>query len=99
MNRTVKIERLYALGNFKNLRLSEEVIDLPEEVTFNEKILNKIRYLLLLDIESTFRKYAELDDKLGRLSLEKALEFLQEEKTVTFNALFEKMISQKEKES
>lgn len=64
MNRTLHVERLFSLGEWRNIRFSDEISDLPADIMFNEELIGKIRYLQLVDVEVAFRKYLELNKSI-----------------------------------
>jgi hypothetical protein len=98
MNRSLKSERLYPLGNYTNIKFVDEINNLPEGATFNEEILNKIRYLQMIDFELAYRTYIRLYEKVQTLKIEEAVKLLEEEKTQTLQEI-DKIFNTKEKES
>ena len=60
------------------MRVVENFTSIPEEVATNDVITNKIKLLMLLDIELTFRKYLTLSEKLNELPLEDSIPKLEE---------------------
>lgn len=74
------------MGKFENVRFVDEVKDLPEAVCLNEELMNKIRYLQMVDVELAYRKYLELYQQAYTLSLEemaKTITFLETEREIT----------------
>ena len=57
MNRTMRLERVYRLSDYNTLRVTDELIDLPEEVVKNVKFTELLRTLQLAEIEKTYQKY------------------------------------------
>lgn len=92
--RNIKIERLYNLGDYRNIKLIEEINDLPDAIQFKESLMSKIRYYLLVSIEQGFYKYKNLAQKVASLSPEEALAFLEEEKINTLDSLKEELLNQ-----
>lgn len=58
MNRILKADRLYSLGDYRNLHLYDE-INIPDEWDKPE-IVNLIRWLQMLSIEKTYHRYITL---------------------------------------
>jgi len=60
------------------MKVIENFTSIPEEVATDHIISNKIKLLMLLDIELTFRKYLKLSEKLDELPLEDSIPKLEE---------------------
>jgi hypothetical protein len=60
MKRTLTTDRLYSLGDFKNIRFTDTIEDLPEEVATNSEIISELKLLQLIQIEYTYRRYVKL---------------------------------------
>lgn len=84
MNRNLHVERLYSLGDYKNIKFSDTINDLPLDLTLNTELLSAIRYLQMISMEKALRNYLELKEKLGKLGPEQELEYLEEQE---FNTL------------
>jgi hypothetical protein len=87
MNRTLKTERLYPLGDYKNIKFVDEVVDIPEKVCLDENLMSHLRYLQMIDMEMTFRQYLRLIEKVGTVHLEEAVKILENEHTVTLKEI------------
>jgi hypothetical protein len=85
--RSLKVERLYSLGDYKNIKFCDEVIDLPEKVQFNEPLLDKIRYLQLITVEKSMRTYKDLVRNIGTLKEEEILAYLDEQRENTLDEI------------
>ncbi len=87
MNRTLKTERLYPLGDFKNVKFVDEMIDIPEKVCMDENLMSKLRYLQMIDMELAYRQYLDLLKKVGTTQLEEAMRILLNEHTTTLQEI------------
>lgn len=87
LTRTLKVERLYSLGDYKNIKFVSEIYNVPRELAFNKEVMDKINYLMLLDIESNFRKYVELSSTINTLKIEDTMKYLEEERINTLDEL------------
>lgn len=90
MNRSIKYERLFPMGQYVNVKFSDEITDLPEAVCLNEDLMGKIRYLQMVDVEISYRVYLKLYEKAKTLDLEelaKSMEFLETEKQETIRTI------------
>lgn len=90
MNRSIRYERLFPMGQYVNVKFTDEINDLPEEVVFNEELMEKLRYLQMVDVEIAYRLYLKLYEKSKTLDLEemaRTLEFLESEKAETIKAI------------
>lgn len=90
MKRSLKLERLFPLGDYKNIKFTDEVIDIPEDIVLNESLMAKIRYLQMVDIEIAFREYISLMQRVSTFKTEelaKAVEFLKQEQISTIKTI------------
>jgi hypothetical protein len=90
MNRSIRYERLFPMGQYVNVKFSDEMNDLPEELCLNEDLMNKVRYLQMVEVELAYRIYLKLYEKSKTLVLEelaKSMEFLETEKETTINGI------------
>jgi len=79
MKKLLRVERLYSLGNYKNIKIVSELSEIPQEVLDNEKYMELLEFSLLLDTESSFHKYMKLlEDTEKYNSLDQARESIAE---------------------
>jgi len=90
MERSLKYERLFPLGQYVNVKFIDEINDLPDVICMNEELVSKIRYLQMVDAEISYRVYLKLYEKSKTLDLEelaKSMEFLEFERAETLSAI------------
>ena len=95
MNRKISTERLFSLGDFKNIKFYDEINEIPSEVATNPEASRLLRYLQLVEIESAYNRYMLLMDKLyaNKLPIEEIVETLENERQNTFADLMKVMNS------
>jgi uncharacterized LabA/DUF88 family protein len=98
MNKQIAIERIFSLGDYQNIKVTDVITEIPDAVASNPEAIKLLRYLQLVDIEWTYIHYAKLratEPKLSNLeSIETAMSFIEKERTITFENLL-KAISDK----
>jgi len=87
MQRTLYAERLYSLGDFKNIKFSSAITDIPEEVARNEKVIGLMYMNMYLSIEISYRHYYELIDSMITSKVKDVIEHLELERTQTMQEL------------
>lgn len=87
MNRSLKAERLYPVGQYANIKLTDEINELPQEVIFHENLINQVRYLQLVNLELGYRKYLELAGRIQTIPLEEQVTYLETEKLNTLDEI------------
>lgn len=99
MEKKISTERLYSLGDYKNIKFSDEITGVPEDIFNNPDASKLLRYLQLLEIEYSYSRYMLLAEKLygQKLPLDEVLETLEHERSIVFEELL-KVINHKEKE-
>lgn len=58
MKRSVKVERLYSLGDYKNIKVIDELLDIPDNVALNPEAMSALYSLLLANVDLQFYKYS-----------------------------------------
>lgn len=89
MQRTLKVERVYNLGDYKSIRFSDEIVDVEDGL--NQEVIELLAHYQLLSIEKRFHDYrqllednADVEDKPKQLAqaqtetLNKILDLLKE---------------------
>jgi hypothetical protein len=88
MERTISIERLYFLGNFKNIKISNTLTDIPEELAMNVEVMELLYRQQLIAVEKAYRDYHEIVKNLPENETE-TLEYLDAERIQNFKDLQE----------
>jgi len=89
MNRSLRVERIYSLGDYKNIKISDDVVDLPEEFVLNDKLVGLIRMMQLCQIEKTFQSYLAMNKNFLNRGQEEILILLEELESDTMSKLKE----------
>lgn len=87
LQRTFKTERLYSLGDYKNIKFTDEIIDVPADIAFNPEVVSRIRLLQLIGVELSFKRYQDLGKELTGKTPEQMAEYLEKVKTETTEEL------------
>lgn len=91
MNKTISLERIFSLGDYQNLKVTDTITEIPDAVASNSEAIKLLRYLQLVDIEWSFIRYMKLRASEPKLSnpeaIQAALEFIEEERITTFTSL------------
>jgi hypothetical protein len=91
MNKSVLAERIFSLGDYQNIKFSDTITEIPEVVITNPDSMRLLRYLQLVDIEWSYLSYMQLRTKRPQGTLEEALEYVEKERTITFEKLLESL--------
>jgi hypothetical protein len=85
MNRSLGIERVFSLGDYKSIRFSDIINELPQEVMLNQELIDKLRYLQMLNVDAAYQLYVDMNRRINRIPEEEKLSFLIEEKLNTLD--------------
>lgn len=102
MNRSISMERIYTLGQYKNLKLTDTISDIPEGIAFNAESLALLRQLQMISLDSVYLRYLqesltfEEDYRKNPQKLEEHLASLQDAKVTTLENLYEAFASEKQ---
>ncbi len=91
MERTLQVERLYFLGDFRNIKFSNTLTGIPEEIARNERAVELLFMQQYLSCEIAYRRYHSLIKSIAEASIEEALEKLEKERTNTMQELYEEI--------
>jgi hypothetical protein len=89
MNRSLKVERIYSLGDYKNIKVTDDINELPEELVLNDKAVGLVRMMQLLQTEKVYQKYVNLGGLLKGKSQEDVFEMIDELESDTMSKLKE----------
>ena len=87
MERNLKTERLYNLGDYSNITFSDEINSIPERVLLNSELMGELQYLQMIGFELSLRKYKELMVLAKTYDVEVVLKFLEEERNQTLDKI------------
>lgn len=79
MERTLKISRIYSQGSFQNITIEDTITNIPDTLALDERFLNLLNYLQLLNVERKYNKYEILRAKYRSLSAEEAVSLIEDE--------------------
>ncbi len=65
MKRNLGLERVFRLGEFKSMRVTSDVLDIPEELALDEKFTALIRILQLVEVDRAYYQYRVQAGKLN----------------------------------
>ncbi len=97
MKRDLGIERLYPLGDFKNIKFSTVLRDIPEELAKNEKVVGLLFMQQSISCEIAYKKYYSMVDKIVKDKIENVLEYLEQQREQTMAELYEEIQKSAEK--
>jgi pyrroloquinoline quinone (PQQ) biosynthesis protein C len=91
MPRDITTERLYYLGEYRNVKFIDSISNLPDEIAFNGELTGTLRWLQLVHAEKTFFRYMNLRSQLKDKDAEECLAIiskLHEETLLELKELF-----------
>jgi hypothetical protein len=91
MKREIGVERLYSLGDFKNVKFFDSIIEVPEEFVFDQKLVGEIKFLQIISVELTFRRYMKLMEENPMAWGTKAIDSLEKMRQDTIDVIKESL--------
>ena len=91
MTRDLAVERLYFLGDYKNIKFSNVLKDVPDEIAQNDKAVELLYTQQFITVEIAYRKYYELIGKISKQKSEEVQEFLEAQRVQTMKELKEEI--------
>lgn len=86
MQRSLRIERLFGLGNYSNIKFVDEITEIPEAVALSQKAVSLITQLQMLEIERAYARYVLMERNFPATpeQIEKTAEILEQERSRVF---------------
>lgn len=79
MERTIRAKRIYALGQYQNIEIADELYNVPEKFVLDDTFCSLVSYLQLLNIERRFNRYEIIRAQHRNLSPEEANALIEDE--------------------
>ena len=57
MKGNLGLERVFKLGDFKSMRVTADVLDIPEELILDEEFISQARLLQLIEVDRAYYQY------------------------------------------
>lgn len=97
MERTLRVKRIYNLGQYSNIEIMDEISGIPEEIFMDEEAVKTLNNIQLLRLEDAYFKYTQLRETFLKLSsAEEALAYIEDLSTKQFEKLENLLSSKKE---
>ena len=100
MNETLRVKRLWSMGQFSNVELETTLSEIPEKVALKPRAVELLYNLMTLQLEAAHKEYLQLYKNHPVLIkifpeivdyLDEALLAIREEKTQTFDELMKEL--------
>lgn len=100
MQETLKVRRLWSMGQFNSVELQDEILEIPQSVILNPKARELLYNLMILEMEKAQKDYLQLYRKYPVLAkifpeslngLDEAIMVIKEERKRTFDELLQEL--------
>ncbi len=91
MERSLGVERLYPLGDYKNIKFVNNLSGIPEELASNDRVVSLLFLQQALSCEIAYREYYDTIDRIAKEKIQNALGYLQEQREQTLAELYEEI--------
>ncbi len=65
MKRSLGLERVFKLGDFKSMRVISDIDDIPEEIMLDKEAITQMRLLQLVEVDRAYYDYRMQAGKLN----------------------------------
>lgn len=89
VSRSISVTRTYSLGNYKNIKFSDTISDIPEDLAINHEVMNVLKFLQLVSIEKSYFDYVKDAEAWHNLDIEDAIAKLDGLESETMSTLKE----------
>lgn len=80
LGRTLRAKRIYSMGQYQNIEMSDEITGIPPELALDEDFIAKLSLLQLIRLEVRINKYYMLRSQTRDMSPEEAIALLEDER-------------------
>lgn len=88
MERTLYVERTYSLGDYKSIKFSSAMTQIPQELATNDNIIGLLYMHQFLAVETAYRRYYQLIESMAKKEITEVLQQLEEARTQTMQELY-----------
>ncbi len=79
MERTLTLKRIFSMGQYQNLEVTDSITGIPNELALSEDFIASLSLYQLLRLEVRFQRYLELRSKTNKLSPEDAIKLIEDD--------------------
>lgn len=87
MKRTITTDRLYSLGDYRNIRFIDVIDEIPDKLLLNKDYMGAVKFLQLISIEVAFRHYLKLMEEHPISTEQAAIEALETIRQTTIESI------------
>jgi len=73
MDRSISVTRTYSLGNYKNIKFSDTISGIPDELANNTEFMNELRFLQIVGVDKNYFDYVQNAENWHNLNIEDAI--------------------------
>jgi hypothetical protein len=85
MKGNLGLERVFKLGDFKSMRVTSDIDDIPEELITDEEFVTAVRLLQLIEVDRAYYQYRVQAGELNEFELDtERVESLVEQEAQAF---------------
>ncbi len=95
MKRKLAVERIYKIADYQTLKLVDEISELPEGVVLNQKVVEKISELLMVNSDLNYQRYLKLQKSMSQYTDDIIMAELEAIKSTTLDEIKD-LLTQKE---
>ena len=93
MQTSLRVERLYSLADYNNVKFSQEITEVPERVLLSQKGVGLLYSLMYLEMEKAHKNYIMLYKSYPASieQIEQTASIIEEARSRTFKELIEEL--------
>jgi len=91
MQRSLKVKRIYSLGAYQNIEISDEITEIPEAMASNEELMSRLFQLMALALEIKISKYYQIRETTKNMTPEEVVQQLEDQRDTLMQSMIEKV--------
>lgn len=98
MERTLSAERLYSLAEYQNIKFSNVLTGIPEEIAANQKIVELLFLQQAISCDVAYAEYKQMRETIAKEKVGDVLGYLREKREQTYKELAKEIMAEVQKE-
>jgi hypothetical protein len=91
MKRDISVLRIFRLGQFEDIRIGDDIKDIPEEVAANEALMATLYELMLLSVEIKINKYYVMREATKAMTPQESIAYLEDQRDILIKDFISKV--------
>jgi hypothetical protein len=99
MERSLSTERLYSLADYQNIKFSNVLTGIPEELASNQKLLGLLFLQQMISCDIAYSEYKQMRETIAKEKIADVLGYLKERREQTLQEIATEIVAETQRKS